>query len=523
MTSRYYKKIKVEQMIITQISTPNKVDGLMRIWEVTVYRDTYGSCLGSRINKLKMLHKGLVTKSKGEFLYVWSKSFGGEAILDKRQVPASEYMPLIGDWIVFSVKVGSDCIDDFTDIPDILPTKVSEHGCATVKTRISFRTSNVSGCNLLAHSNDLGVIGIFQNFASLNENYDCDVWAERIPQALSNLEHIYKTSWYISDELPEQVAKTSLERFSSVQSLSSRCNSHTGLPNAPFKDSCSDIATYTSKSSLSSVDIDFDESQENNRLCKRSLSKQTYFTELSLLQEFFDPEPCPSAEAIKGEETDKGKTIVGLITSVFNGKAFVWSSVLGTGVISLRFGQEIRHGKWIKFTPTRIDDICLEGRSELRGCKYTAEDWCIISPVYPTRSFRTIISVQVKLFVPQGYRNGASNLWAEFFGTVYDSLGRIAEFGHLNNISGRCLLVRIMEMKSDCDTSNSWVVHKVIDLLENEESVPKLKSQSFAADALRYMNEDSLIHNVMKKVDWNLVKQLEEPHFLPNDILEHQN
>lgn len=74
--------------------------------------------------------------------------------------------------------------------------------------------------------------------------------------------------------------------------------------------------------------------------------------------------------------------------------------------------------------------------------------------------------VQVRLFIPQSYLYGSSDLWAEFFGTVHDSLGRIAEFGPLNNILGRCLLVRIMEMKSDCDTSSNWVVHKVLHLLE---------------------------------------------------------
>ncbi|CAG9529638.1 unnamed protein product [Cercopithifilaria johnstoni] len=465
-----------------------------------------------------MLHKGLVTKSKSEFLYVWSKSFGGEAILDKRVVSTGGCVPSIGNWIVFKVRVGSSFIDDFIDIPDLLPTKVNEHGDVMVKTRVSFRSSDVPGCNFLVHSNDLGVIGIFQNFPNLNESCDCDIWVERIPQALSNLEHLYKTSWYISEELSEQIVKTSLERFSSVCSLSSEFNSHMGLPNTASEDSYSDAATHTTRSSVSSGNVNFDELQEHNPLRKRNFSEQSYFTE----QQFFNPQSYASTEGTVEKEIKEGKTIIGLITSSFNRKAFVWSSILGKGVVLLCFDQQIRHGEWIKFIPSCIDDMCLLEYNELRKCKYVAKDWYVISPLYPTQPYKTIVSVQVRLFVPQNYP-GSSNLWAEFFGTVYDSLGRVAEFRSLQSILGRCLLVRIMEMKSDCGTSSSWVVHKVLQLLKNEESIPKLKSQSFAADALRYMNEDLLIHNAMKKVDWNLVKQLREPHLLSDDILEHRN
>ncbi|EJW74724.1 hypothetical protein WUBG_14369, partial [Wuchereria bancrofti] len=125
-----------------------------------------------------MLYKGLVTKSKNGFLYVWSKSLGGEATLDKRLVPPNEWLPSVGDWIVFNIKDEGGFVDDFTDIPNLLPTKLNEHGDVMVKTQISFRSSGASGCNLLAHSNDLGVIGIFQNFSNLDENCDYNVWVE---------------------------------------------------------------------------------------------------------------------------------------------------------------------------------------------------------------------------------------------------------------------------------------------------------------------------------------------------------
>uniref|UniRef100_A0A8R1TQX0 Uncharacterized protein n=1 Tax=Onchocerca volvulus TaxID=6282 RepID=A0A8R1TQX0_ONCVO len=457
-----------------------------------------------------MLYKGLVTRSKSEFLYIWSKSFGGEAILDKKLVPMSERMPSLGDWLVFTIKAGSNFVDDFTEIPDLLPTKVNEHGDVTVKTRISFRSNDASGCNLLAHSNDLGIIGIFRNFPNLNESYDYDVWVERIPQALSNVENLCKTPWYIGEELPEQVVKTSLERFSSIHSLSSGFNPSMILPNSSFENSCSGVTR--TRNSVSSSDIDFDELQEHNRICERSLSMQSYFTE----QQFLDSQPSTSTEEIEEEKIKKDKAIVGLVTSSFNGKAFVWSSALGKGIISLYFGEQIRHGDWIKFIPSFMNDVCLQEHDESGQCRYTAKDWFIVSPLYPTRSYKTVVSVQVKLFVPKS----SSNLWAEFFGTVHDSLGRIAEFGSLNCVLGRCLLVWIMEMKSD-DGSTKWVVHKVLKLLENKESVPRLESVSFAADALRYMNEDLRIHNAMKKVDWNLVEQLREPHLLSDNILKH--
>lgn len=59
--------------------------------------------------------------------------------------------------------------------------------------------------------------------------------------------------------------------------------------------------------------------------------------------------------------------------------------------------------------------------------------------------------------------------------------------------------------------------------LQNEKSVPNLKSRSFAADALRYMNEDLHIYNAMKTVDRDLVEQLREPHLLSDDILKYRN
>lgn len=76
----------------------------------------------------KMLHKGLVTKSKSDALCVWSKSFGGEAILDKRLAPKNEWLPSVGDWIVFTIKNDSNFVEDFIDIPNILPTRLNEHG-----------------------------------------------------------------------------------------------------------------------------------------------------------------------------------------------------------------------------------------------------------------------------------------------------------------------------------------------------------------------------------------------------------
>ncbi|KAK6105258.1 hypothetical protein QQG55_19540 [Brugia pahangi] len=467
-----------------------------------------------------MLYKGLVTKSKSEFLYVWSKSLGGEATLDKRLVPPNEWLPSVGDWIVFSIKRGSSFVDDFIDIPNLLPTKLNEHGHVLVKTKISCRSNGASGCNLLAHSNDLGVIGIFQNFPNLHENYDYNVWVERIPHALSNLEHLYKTFWYISEEPPEQIVKASLERFSSVHSLPSGCNASMKLSNSTFEDNCSDVTTYTTRNSFSSGDFDSSELQEHNQLRQRTNTQQSYFSK----EQFFDFQSSTSAEGAEVEEKmNKCKTVIGLITSSFNGRAFVWSSVLGRGVISLYFDERISHGEWIKFIPSPVNDICLKGENELGRCKYIAKDWCVINPIYPTRPYRTIVSVQVRLFIPESYQHGSSNLWAEFFGTVYDSLGRIAEFGPLNNILGRCLLVRIMEMKSDCDTVSNWVVHKVLQVFENKESLPRLKSLSFAADALRYMNENLRIRTAMKKVDWKLVNQVREPHLLSDDVLEHRH
>ncbi|VDK86461.1 unnamed protein product [Litomosoides sigmodontis] len=451
-----------------------------------------------------MLYKGIVTKSKSEFLYVWSKSFGGEAILDKRLVPTCAIC--VGVWIAFSVKVGSNFIDDFTDIPDLLPTRVNEHGRVMVKARIAFRPNDVSGCNLLAHSNDLGTIGIFQSLTSLKENCDYDVWVERIPQTLSSLEDLYKTSWYINEELSEQIMKTSLERVSSVRrSLSSEFSSRMKLQDNALEESSN--MTHTTGSVFGSVESNLDEAQEYSPLCTRSSSKQSFFTE-----------PCAAVERI--EEVKEAETVIGLITTSFNGKAFIWSSVLGRGMLLLRFDQKIQHGEWIKFIPCRIDNACRQKEDKLGRCKYIAKKWCVVNPLYPTRSYRTIVSVQVKLFVPRNYRHGLSDLWAEFFGTVSDSLQRINEFWPSNDILGRCFLVRVMEMKDDCDAGSNWVVHKVLQLLENEEAVPNLKSQSFAADALRYMNDNLFIHNAMKKVDWNLVKQLREPHLLPDEILE---
>lgn len=54
------------------------------------------------------------------------------------------------------------------------------------------------------------------------------------------------------------------------------------------------------------------------------------------------------------EEVKEGKAVVGLITSSFNGKAFIWSSVLGKGLLLFRFDQKIRHGEWIKFIPSYV-------------------------------------------------------------------------------------------------------------------------------------------------------------------------
>ncbi|EJD76243.1 hypothetical protein, variant [Loa loa] len=340
-----------------------------------------------------MLYKGLITKLKNEFLYVWSKSFGGEAVLDKRMVPTNRSMPSVGDWIVFSIKDDSNFVDDFIDIPDLLSTKLNGHGDVVVKTRISFRSSDISGCNLLAHSNDLGVVGIFQNFPNLNESYDYEVWVERIPQAFSNLERLYKTSWYISEGFPEQIVGTSLERYSSVRSLPSEHSSSMELPNGIFGGSCSDIATHTTKSSFSSGDIDSDELKEYNQLRGQSFSKQSYFTE----QQFLYSQPCASTEGTQGEKMKKSKAVVGLVTSSLNGAAFIWSSALGRGMLSLCFGEQIRHGEWIKFIPSSLSDIYLQGHNELGRCKYIAKDWCIVNPVYPTRSYRTIVSVTVPI------------------------------------------------------------------------------------------------------------------------------
>lgn len=69
-------------------------------------------------------------------------------------------------------------------------------------------------------------------------------------------------------------------------------------------------------------------------------------------QQFFDSRPSTSAEGKEGVDAKKGEVVVGLITSSYNEVAFVWSSLFGRGVISLSFGERLRHGQWIKFIPT---------------------------------------------------------------------------------------------------------------------------------------------------------------------------
>uniref|UniRef100_A0A915PXZ1 Uncharacterized protein n=1 Tax=Setaria digitata TaxID=48799 RepID=A0A915PXZ1_9BILA len=457
-----------------------------------------------------MLYKGLVTKSKSELLYVWSRNFGGEAVLDKGLLSTSERVPSLGNWIVFRIKEDSNLIDEFIDIPDILPTRVIEHGVVIVKTRISLQSSNVSGHDLLANSDDLGRVGIFQNFPNLVGNCNYDVWVERIPQSLSNLERLYKTSWYISEQLLEEMRKVPSRRLS--QQLVFGSSSPIELPNSTVMDTDSSTTTHIDENSRSKSDFGFCEAQPER------LSRQSYFTENFIAfffqQQFFDSQSCTSTEGTEDDEIMESEEVVGLVTSSFNLKAFVWSS-LGEGIISLSFGEQIRHGVWIKFIPFYINDACLQGNGG-SSCKYSAKDWSITDPVYPTLRLKTTVSVQVKLFVPRTFRDtdGSSNLWAEFFGTVHDSLGQVAEYDSLNNVLGQCLLVRIMKMENNFGAGSHWVVHKILLLLKNKKSLPTLKSRSFAADALRYMNEDPHIHSVMQKVDWNLVEQVKEPHLL---------
>lgn len=110
----------------------------------------------------------------------------------------------------------------------------------------------------------------------------------RIPQALSSLEQLYKTSWYINEELPEQIMKTSLEPSSSVRSLSSEFNSHMTLSDNAFEES-SNITTHTTGSLFSSPDSNLGDVQEHSQFYTRSSLKQSFFTEVSLLMYFSYP------------------------------------------------------------------------------------------------------------------------------------------------------------------------------------------------------------------------------------------
>lgn len=78
-----------------------------------------------------MLSKGVITGTMNGLIHVWSRELGREVVLDQRAVPPSQRVPSVGAWIVFSLR--DDCfVDEYTEIPDLLPTKVDDRGTTMV-------------------------------------------------------------------------------------------------------------------------------------------------------------------------------------------------------------------------------------------------------------------------------------------------------------------------------------------------------------------------------------------------------
>ncbi|VDK40675.1 unnamed protein product [Gongylonema pulchrum] len=126
-----------------------------------------------------MLSKGIVTGSKDGLFYVWSKELDREILVDRRRTSTvNETIPSVGSWIVFSLENGST-VGEFTEIPELLPTKVDRQGTVMLKTRISFPSNSIYRCDLLAHSEHLGNIGIFRDVPNLSKDYEYDAWVER--------------------------------------------------------------------------------------------------------------------------------------------------------------------------------------------------------------------------------------------------------------------------------------------------------------------------------------------------------
>ncbi|VDN18739.1 unnamed protein product [Gongylonema pulchrum] len=129
--------------------------------------------------------------------------------------------------------------------------------------------------------------------------------------------------------------------------------------------------------------------------------------------------------------------------------------------------------------------------------------------------------VQLKLFIPANYQQNSTTLWTEFFGTVHDSLGRIAELNR-DSILGRCLLVRIVKLKDDYGTGSKWAVNKVVRILEKENSLPSQRSPSFTADAIRYMMEEPRISDAIKNTETDFARLLKDPHHHPDTVLKRR-
>lgn len=479
-----------------------------------------------------MLNKGVITGTMNGLIYVWSGELGREVVLDRRVVPPNQRVPSVGAWIVFSLK-DDYLVDEYTEIPDLLPTKVDDRGTTMIKTRISFPPNDIYRCDLLAHSKDFGIIGIFRNFPNLNENCEFDAWVERVPSALSNLERLYKASWCISEQSPEPVTKPPVEQFSAVHiwprgsPLSSTVIAF-NENGSGFHGLSSGSRGSVSSNNVAETGETHDRGHFQDSAPASAVVRKSYFAEkVHFFQQgrrYFDPQPCISTETAAEEEdiTEGMEVAIGLVTSTCNRVGFVWSSAIGVGIIPPGIGGGIQHGRWIKFIPWFNSNRFMHAHGGADKIRYTAKDCCVIEPLYPTYAFKTTVSVQLKLFVPYNYRFNSSNLWTEFFGSVHDSFGRVAEIG-MDNILGRCVLVRIMRMKDDYGSGSKWVVHKVVRILEDEESLPTTESPSFAADALRYMMEEPQIRDAIRRADSLLAEQLKEPHLLPEEVMQGRN
>ncbi|VDM98480.1 unnamed protein product [Thelazia callipaeda] len=421
-----------------------------------------------------MLYKGVVVRSNKESLYVWCRQLDKEAILNK-QVMCDEGTLSLGCWIVFTIKEGN-LIDEFIEIPDVLPTEINAEGGVTILTRIKYLSENYRGLNLLAHSNDLGNVGIFKHFPNFDEKLEHDVWVER-------------TFWCISNQPPTPASGSQMKQPSSAfRRITRKLSKSDGLSRS--FDGCSNCVAGNS---LCESNVDYSEEQE------RSSSRQSCFSD-----GFF----CSWPQTEEMENI----LIVGLITSSCSQRSYVWS-MLGDGIIILSESEKLEQGCWIKFVACNMDTV-FRRFDKPEGINYIAKNWYIINPVYPTTTIKATVSVQVKLFVPKDYKNGQLSLWTEFFGSVHDPFEHISKLNESGSILGQCIVVRIMKVKNERTPGSKWLIHKVLHFVDGEKAVPSMKSPSFAADALRYMYEDPQIYRVMESLDHSLVRQLQEPHII---------